>query len=367
MTNLRLLIGTLLVLSASASSYAASSARPRINFDYLSVYESNIYHSHYDSQRIGSQVNDINADARWMFRSPARLRHEALLYADVNLYLNHSSRNKSSFGARYEPAYWYARFGKIRGLIDVSRRNKDLLNDAGEVLDRTLMKNVLTAGVEHSIRWRRLRAAQLFTYDKDNYDETYVAGVRQLSYDYHASYWEADMRYEIHRLLVPRLILSTERRYYDERRTLAIDKKSSQVRNDRTTSVDFQFASEPADWLAIELQAAWERRKENYENFYGYTARDYGFSLEITPAQRHLTELSFEFKNKDYPNYWTSDIGLLHRVSIDYATFRFRYTYQFHEQVAMRFYLRNFNKVSNDIKYDYNYTYAGLGIVVSMR
>ena len=337
---------------------------------YGSLYESNIYHSYLDTQAVGAQANVIEGKLDWVMQPSRRFAQTLGAYADLSLYTNYSNRNRTSFGIGYEPTLKYSRRGTFGLDIDVSRRNKDVLSDAGELLARTLQKWQFDIKATNRLTFGKFRTEQTLMYDKSNYEDSYDStGVRLPSYDYRSFGGEVDGRYRFHQNLRARLRLSLEGRDYDERRTYTVAFGSFrgrpyEIRSFTERVTEFTLEIQPFRSVGLKGLVQYTKRTDNFENFYGFRQWEYKAELALTPIRKNELKMSLEFRNKHYPNYWTSNIGRLNRVGIDYATFEIEDTYQISEAFALTGYLKNYNKVSNDPNFDYRDLTAGIGISI---
>jgi hypothetical protein len=371
--NLRQLIlsTTLFLIAASAS------AAPRYSFDmrYLGLYESNIYHSYLDTQQVGAQLNELSARGSALLAQSQRLSHRFDAYTNLDLYISYSNRNRSTFGVSYVPTFKYARRASFQLDIDLSRRNRDLVSDAGELLDRNLAQTVL--GIKGTNRFSAgsIRAEQSFEYSDRNYDDSYdSAGVRLASYDYH--YWQGagSLRFRLTRNVALTGDLSYEKRYYDERKTYPIDKGPvagyGVIREFDEWVSGLMLRTDLSRSIELDLVVGYTDRTDNFEDFYGYHQWKYGMRSKIDLSARDELKVAFDFRTKDYPNYWTKNTGRNGRVSIDYATLDIENSYAVASGVDLVGYLRNFNKVSNERyvegvavpSYDYADFSVGIGL-----
>lgn len=358
------LIGAVFVGTAPLAAFPPSNLGLR--FGYQALRETNIYHANLDSLAVADQMNVLAGILTWEVRQTPFFIHTAEIYGDADLYIKHNNRNKTSYGFRYAPELRYARIGRLVAALDMSRRDKDLFSDAGEVLPQTLKKNIITLKAANRNDVGPLRIEEAFTFDRYDYDDTYIGGVRQRSYSYHNEIWQFRAGYELWRKVKARATFETEKRFYDQRITLSLDKRSSRIRNFRENTIDLFLEYEFLKNSRISYEAAYGRRIDNFQNFYGYEVREHTVAIAFKETRRHSTELSFGFRNKDYPDYYTSNIGQLHRVSIDYATFKIQHEYRLTKRETLAAYIRNFNKVSNDPTFDYHDLSAGVGFEVKI-
>jgi hypothetical protein len=130
--------------------------------------------------------------------------------------------------------------------------------------------------------------------------------------------------------------------------------------------LNWEFVPKNSVELAIKYTLRTDSRNDTKNNFYGYTLWQYGLSIDLAPTARFSVKAGFETKSKDYPNYYTSRIGLLNRVSIDYKDFSIEPSYQLSDVVTLVGYLRNYDKTSNDWAFDYHDLTGGVGFSVHL-
>lgn len=351
------LISSVIVMStAAASSFRGASV------EYNALYESNIFHSYEDSSETGDMLNLLEAKAHFRFGSFRSFYFDLKPDASFDLYASNSDRNKSSIGLGAAPVYRYRKNARIYLELDAGRRNKDLVDDAGNVLSRTLTKWEFNSRIKHRIDFENVRLEQSFAYDLNDYDET--TGLK--SYDYHSWLGDFVVRLEPSRRLQTKLSYEIEKRYYDERRTYtvqygAVVGRPFEIRNflEHTLEGGIEYAITPSIEAGVEIQ--YVSREDNFENFYGYSQWQYRTDLAYRFRQIHELKVEFRFKNKDYENYHTSRIGVANRVWIDYADFTVEYSLGLYTNWTMTAYFENYNKVSNDPNFDYRDNTAGIG------
>ncbi|MEW6051753.1 MAG: hypothetical protein AB1644_11940 [Candidatus Zixiibacteriota bacterium] len=372
--NPRKCIITILAVAAFGMTTQAAPTRLGNTVEYKLAYgaryESNIYHSYLDTQAVGAQLNIIEGQLDWVMQPSRKFAQTLGAYADMSLYTNYSNRNRTAFGVVYEPTLRYSRRGTFGLDVDFSHRNKDVLSDAGELLARTLQKWQFDVKATNRLSFGAFRTEQAFLFDKSNYADSYDSvGVRLPSYNYRSFGGEIDGRYRFHRNLRARVRLSLENRDYAERRTYTVAFGSFrgrpyEIRSFTERVTEFTLETQPVPSVGLSGLVQYTKRTDNFENFYGFRQWEYKAELELTPIRHNELKMSLEFRNKDYPNYWTSNIGRLNRVGIDYATFDIEDTYHVSELFAVTAYLKNYNKVSNDPNFDYRDLTAGVGIAI---
>jgi len=361
------------VLLVSAIPATITAADWRLEIGNRSLYESNIFHSFADTLETDAYLDVLEARVAWRGRPAARFRHTVSAQADLDLYPAYSGRNKSSFGVAYVPSWRYYKNGELSLEAEIGRRNKDLIDDAGQVLARTLEKWELDVTATHSYDVGRLRTEVTGGYHLDDYDEREtlaadgVTSVRLMSYDYDAFTWGVDARFRLSPRIDIRAGYDGEKRSYEERRTYtvrygAFAGRPHEIREFTENTFDLGAAWKFLGRNTVSAEVEFARRKENFENFYGFDQRQYQASLTLYPATRHKSTVSFRFKNKDYENYWNSSIGRANRVWVDYADFEIEHEYRLSDLVTLGVYAVNFNKVSNDRMFDYHNFTAGTSI-----
>lgn len=351
------------LMSLSAGSGIAATSQWRLDLTSQTLYESNIYHSFDDSLETGALLNVIDLEGDWRWHQSSQIRHEVRSYASMDLYSGFSERNQTAFGAAYEPYWRYNRKGKLSFGLDVSRRNKDLVDDAGQILARTLKKWQVDAIIRHDYNFGRFDTEVSLRYGLDNYDEETGA----ISYDYSAYSGRARLAYDITSKLEGRATLDVERRNYDERRTYTVQYgafvgRPFEIREYTLTDVEVSAIYAFSRHNDIRVDINYAVRTENFENFYGYDVRQYRLTFDLQPAQRHRVRVSARYKDKQYANYWNSSIGRNNRVWVEYADLKIEYEYQLVRSLLVSGYLRNYNKVSNYHAADYHDLTAGLGL-----
>ncbi len=352
-----------LLLATSGFAKVKSKSRWEFSTSYQGAYESNIYHAYADSIQTSAFLNQLAADLNWQLRLTPRLSQRVTVSTDLDAYPSYSNRNRSSLGFAYEPTYRYAKNGRVGGEVSVGRRNKDLIDDTGTLQSRTLKRWESTFGLWNRVELFGVRFDQSFTYQGENYDEE--PGLT--SYDYISRDVQVGAHVPMGDRVELRAEFASERRTYDKRRTYTVRygafvNRPFEIRSFRENST--LIAGTCQFWRKNEVGVTLQYidRNDNFENFYGYMQRRYQIDLKLYPGGRHQTRISFEFKNKDYPNYWNSSIGRLNRVHIDYADFQFEHRYQLSDLVTLVGHLRNYHKQSNYWVYDYLDLTGGIGL-----
>ena len=359
------LLLTVAIVWTSGPAYAEW--RPDLKLKYQSVYESNIYKAHAEENEVKDQLNDMTLMADWDYMPSLKFSHSFKADASLDMYAGHSNRNRYSFGFQYQPVYEYNRHGKFKLKLSLDHGKKDLIDDNGEVLSRTLGKTRADITAYHYYRTGRMKTTQSFRFARYNYDESYDSfGARLTSYDYQLTEWSLRLSYDFTRMVGCQVAVETEKRSYDERRTLSLDRKSSRVRNYRRNGIAAELDLLPRRWAKLTLETEFNRRKENYENFYGYDEWRYTAGFELKMWKGHSTGISVSYRDKSYDNYYNSNIGLLNRIFVNYSIFELQHQYRLSKKIDLVASVRNLNKVSNDPNYDYHDTEAGLGFEVKM-
>jgi len=370
-------LAAIFVVTISTPSFAR---RPEfgLRVTYNALYESNIYHSFADTNQSQALVNALTAKGSWRKKQSRHLLHRVNLDVDYDQYVRNENRNQGSAGISYEPRITYARHGRILLLADIARRQKDLIDDSGQSLTRTLTRSEIDLVLTHRYDLGHLRMEQKIGYENLNYDERDTLAVTQsgttnvhlTSYDYHAVTAGFLVNFDFSSRLEARVTLDTEKRDYDERKTYTVQYGATigrpfAIRNFRENAVGVRVAYLFYRENEIRLDADYTRRTDNFENYYGYDHRQYKATLSLRWGPSQDTEISFRFKNKDYPNYHTRNIGTARRVHIDYADLQFEHHVLLVRNITLNAYLRNYNKVSNDPSFDYHDLVAGTGLIFS--
>ena len=354
-------LAALVILLPGSDSHAAK-GQWGLQLGYLGSYESNIYHSYMDTGRTAALLNMMEAKASWYSRVSRSFRHELTGYILLDYYPSYTNRNRSAFGVRWEPVLRYDRKGRFIGNVELSRRNRDLIDDSGQQLARTFQKWVADFELTHRYDVGRWRFEQTIGWVNYNYDE--VTGLR--SYDYSGFIAAVRFRWDISWRWRATVIAATDKRNYDERRTYTIAfgataGRPSEIREFRENSIEGELQYRLARGRRVWASVEYARRTENFENFYGYSFWQYrlGGSLRLSPRFKAL--VIARFKAKEYPNYWTRSIGANNRVSVDYTDFKLETTYRLSDLVEHTVFLRYYNKVSNHPFFDYDDITIGSG------
>lgn len=340
------------------------------DFEYGAYYESNIYHAYADSDHVGSMLNYLDGAVYYNRELSEKLEYRLGGIAEFDLYPNYSNRNKSSFGVAFNTTYSFNRRNRFEFDISLASRDKDLTDDSGQSLARTLKKTVFDVEGTYKNRYKKLWSEFAVAYSNDNYDETDVL----TSYDYSSLDLKAKFSYHFSRRFKARLYLGSLKRDYKERYTYAVVTGVRAggrlgIREYRENSVKLNLEYDFYKNNNIDLETEYTQRNENYENFYGYNQWQHKLTFTIYPARENKTKISFRFKNKDYENYHTANTRLIspfERVSIDYADFQIESEQHIGRNYYLFGFIQNYNKVSNDPDFDYLNSMYGLGIKINL-
>ncbi|MDZ4723131.1 MAG: hypothetical protein SGI97_04410 [candidate division Zixibacteria bacterium] len=296
-----------------------------------------------------------------------RFMHRANVFAEYNVYTNYGNRNHGSIGLQYRPAFRYWSRGRLSGDFVLSRRNKDLIDDTGTLQTRTLKRWEHAAALSHRLDLGRFELGQSVDYERLNYDEQSGS----TSYDYDGWTAKLSAQYQPADWLKLLTEFSSGHRDYQARKTYSIRSgpyagKPFQIRNFREHVVEGRAYINFWGRNEVSLFAEYALRKDNFENFYGYIQRQYSATFKLYLCEYHETKIMFEFKNKDYPNYWNNSIGRAKRVHIYYTDFQFEHRYALTNKIVLLGSFRNYNKVSNYRLYDYHDVTGGMGIEVTI-
>ncbi len=334
--------------------------RPELKLDFLSSYESNIFHSFADSLETGAMVNFIDAQAKWRFKTSRKFRQEVKAYLGMDYYSAYTQRNRSSFGASWKPTYRYNHKGRFIGLVDISRRNRDLITDSGISLTRTFKKTVLDFELTHRYKLDNVKFEQTIAYVNYNYDEF----VGLTSYDYSGLIGALSADWDFANNWNMEAWFSSNKRNYLERTTYTISLRTSgpsEIRAFRENIGGLQLQRTISENYKVWASAEYVNRRENFENFYGYSFWQYRVGMSLKPTERLMMRITARLKNKDYPNYWTGNIGSLDRVYVDYTEFKFKGQYALNNSIAFTFSIRSYTKDSNDPGFAYSDLTVGAG------
>ncbi len=345
---------------------------------YSALYESNIYHSFADSNQSKAMVNALTVRGIWRKQQSRRVLHRAHLDFDLDQYMRNANRNQVSAGMTYEPRIRYARHGHFVLSLELGRRQKDLIDDSGQSLARTLTRWETDAMLLHRYDLGPVRLEQHLGYENLDYDErdtlivnsTGTTEAHLTSYDYHGVTAGFRISYDLSSRTEIQATFDTEKRNYDERRTYTVEYGATlgrpfAIRSFHENAVGLRVGYRFYKNSEIRGDVDYTRRTDNFENYYGYEHRQYKISLKLAWAPSQDTDISFRFKNKDYPNYHTRNIGSRGRVHIDYADVQLEHSYPLTTNITVNGYLRNYNKVSNDPTFDYHDLTAGIGFHIN--
>lgn len=385
----RLIAITVMILSAIPPVLSQTPVAPKkrafkptskIEFElsYLAQYESNIYHAYYDTSETSAMLSGIGSAFTWKYRPSRSLSHRIGAYVDLGLYTpsKYSNRNISTIGVVYEPTIHFSRDSRLSPSVDISLRDKDVIDETSTSPVRTLKKWEYDLGLTY---WHDIGASKLqasVSYANHNYDEsdtTLTSGATQhlTSWDYKTYGVDGGAKFPLGRVLTFKADLGWEKRDYKERKTYTVQYgafvgRPFAIRSYREVVISSALEVGLGEKSDIEPRITYTRRKDTFENFYGYTQWGYGLAGDFSVSARLRIKASLEYKNKDYPNYWNSRIGRSRREAIDYADFSLEPSYHWSEVVSLIGYMRNYNKVSNDPIYDYHDLTGGVGFVLAL-
>lgn len=329
-------------------------------------YRSNVYKAPPPVIMKNDNVEAGGVELKLEHKLNRRLHITAVADADGEFYAKYTRRNQTNFGGEVEVDWRPSRHWRFRAAGDRHRSTRDLIDDSGEFSGRTLAKWVTDLTPELRYTVDNLHAALTYSRSFTNYDESVdSSGVRLKSYDFDDHTLEADLRLEVSRRWQFRTVIAADWRDYKERRTLSINKRSSQPRHFSQTTFEPQL-DYVAKIVSPYFRYSFTRRKDAFENFYGYDYSKYKIGCEIRATERLSSDLSFEYEDKDYPNYWTSRIGNAHRVAIQYRDWRVTAGYKLLPQVELTSDLRWYVKTSNDRNFRYRQLSFFLGCEIEL-
>lgn len=329
-------------------------------------YESNIFLSHADSLQTSALLYLFNGSASWRTRFSRVYSQRAVGYCNWDVYPNYSRRNRSTFGFKFQPKLHYNKKGRFELEFDGSHVDNDLIDDSGQLQPRTYKRWSFESRGFNRYDISRVRLEQGVKYSKQNYDE--VVGLK--SYDYYAWALYSDIRVAITAALVATASYSGEKRNYTERRTYtvrygAVAGRPFAIRNSWENTVELSLRYELIEKGSFEVSAEYSELTENFENFYGFAHWQYRATVDLRLIERNRTGISFRFKDRQYPNYWTSRIGINNRVWTDYADFQVENAFYITPSIGILLFIRDYNKVSNDPTLDYPDVTVGSGVTIS--
>jgi hypothetical protein len=379
--NLPLLSAAILcMIGAGAFGQTAKPRKPfqpvsKISYEiqYLGQYESNIYHTFADSSEKSGMLNGVDASIDWKYKASRSVTHRASLYGGLGTYVpsKYDNRNTFDIGFKYDPDFRFGRKLTVSPVFDISRRSKNVIDDISADPARTLKKTQLEAGLVARYDIGKGRFDIGGGYTNNNYDEAdtvYPGGavVPLTSWDYLEWHFIAEYRQPLGTKVNGRIEYALDKRTYRERYKWG---PNAELRHFTYSAIgghlNWEFVPKNSVELAVKYTLRTDSRNDAKNNFYGYTLWQYGLSVDLALSARFSVKAGFETKSKDYPNYYTTNIGLLNRVSIDYKDFSIEPSYQLSDVVTLLGYLRNYDKTSNDYAFDYHDLTGGVGFSLS--
>jgi len=358
------------LLIFGSTSFAKNGSKFNFDLGYNGLYESNIFHSFEDSLETSAMVNRLSTEASWQYKTSRNFKFRIDGYFDLDMYSGYSNRNKATYGVRVTPTYRYnKRAGRLRLEADIARRNKDLVNDAGLTLARTLVKTQMTFGINHRYDFNKLRTEQTFYYYSDDYRDT----VTLKSYDYDGFGAELNFGYQFSEKWESEFTYELNSRAYSELRTYTLLLGAglgnpSEIREFNENTFGVSLKHNFSDKSDVEFEVEYTDRNDNYENYYGFDQMQYKVKFDVQLIKSNQTKFSLRYKTKDYNHYKTSHTKAIDpnaTVDVEYADFKFENDYQMSDMFTLNFYVRNYNKVSNDFSFDYRDLTAGFGFRLS--
>jgi len=364
MKRLHLIIALISLLAGLQSSNAAVTSW-KLRLGLIPGYESNVFHSSPDSFPRSDMVNYLGLSLDLKHKLTRTFEIQFSPSGEFDFYTKHSRRNKFFFGSDAKAVWKLPSRFSLFTQAGVFRRKKDLIDDAGEALPRTLHKWVANFGGGISKRFGSLKSELSYLREFDNYDESADSnGVPLRSYDYDSHILDFGLSQIFKKLHTLRFAYQFEFRNYKERRTLSLDKSTSRPREHRQHSFDFSGSLHLGK---VELDAGYEysKRIDSYQNFYGYDDHQVsgGFSFEYKLDSK--LSATYRYKTKDYPNYYTIRIGLLNRVWIHYQDFELKLEHPLARNLTLTGIFQHYRKTSNDIAFEYTDNSFGLGLELS--
>jgi hypothetical protein len=272
---------------------------------------------------------------------------------DFEKYAKYAQRDQFNYGVHFETSWRISKSWRLRGQAETGKSKRDLVDDNGEFSGRTLGKwlTKLTPDLRYSNRGVRAE----FSYERQltNYDESADSlGKHLTSYDYDQHSLQIDLHVNAPEWLETRVVYSMDWRDYRERKTLAIDKKSSRPRQftEKTVAPELTIKFKRIQPF---VRYSFTHRKETYQNFYGYDYRKYRVGFDAKLPKDIEVALSFSYEEKKYPNYWSSRIGSAHRVYVLYRDWQADAKYPLSPNVDLLTEIHWYNKTSNDFKFAY--------------
>ncbi len=328
-----------------------------------SGYESNIFHSTHDSLITSGWLNEFGGSTVWIKKNSPAFSQQVTGYFNLDIYPSYSRRNRNTLGLKSEPAWRYNKQGRFEFELDISRVKLDLIDDNGQVESRTYNRWRFDSKALHRYDFSKFRIIQGIEYSRQNYDE--VAGLT--SYDYHSFTPFLEFRVELTPTWTARAKYSGEKRNYNERKTFTVDSGSvagapSKIRNFWEHAFNLSLNHELLNKSSFGISAEYVKRIENFQNFFGFTSWQFQANLHLILTRQNRAKFLIKFVDKNYPNYWTSNVGANNRVRTDHLYYRFEDTHEIHPNIGIVVLFENNNKESNEQAYDYHNFTAGTGV-----
>jgi hypothetical protein len=272
---------------------------------------------------------------------------------DFEKYATYAQRDQFNYSANFGMAWKIFKSWRLRGQAETGKSKRDLIDDSGEFSGRTLGKWLTRLSPDLRYSNRAVRAE--FSYERQfvNYDESSDSfGEHLTSYDYDQHSLQVDLHVNAPEWLETRVAYNIDWRDYKERKTLAIDKKSSRPRRftEQTVAPELTLKFERIQPF---IRYSYTHRKETYQNFYGYDYRKYRVGFDARLPKNTEVRFSFTYGEKKYPNYWSSRIGSAHRVYVHYRDWQIDAKYPLLPNVDLLTDIHWYNKTSNDFKFAY--------------
>ncbi len=365
----------LLITAAIIFSWDVANARSwRITGEYITAYESNVFHAFADSNVQGGWLNMIEFEAR----STLGLSNQWTLLAeaeiDLDIYPNFSNRNRTSFGVTLRPEWEYSSVGELRFDVSLGRRNRDLIDDSGQLTTRTLERTEFEFEVRNRLRWFDITWDLSIGWVSRNYDEPALTVVRSpsdtLSYDYQALTFTSALRWNVTERLTLRGEAKNGSRDYDERKTYeaiggARSTSDFRIREFDQITIALSGEYDVTPQVTAGLEVEWSDRSEIFDNFYGYQHRQIRFEVEAEPSDRWTIDASLRLRDKNYDVFWTSETnvnGTRTPVRVDYTDIRTEIVYELSSTVDLIGHFRSYSKESNDQDFTYDDVTIGAGV-----
>lgn len=338
----------------------------KLKLGLIPIYESNVFHSAPDSSPRADLVQNLDLAVDLKKKLAPNFELEISPSGEFNFYTTHSQRDKFHFGSDLKASWKLSKRFSVFSQAGAFRRKKDLLDDAGEPLPRSLRKWVTSYAGGITKRFGSFKSELLYIRELDNFDEsTDTNGNPLRSYDHVSHILEFVLSRRFAKLHTLRFTYQFEFRDYKERLTRSINSIfGSFVYQPREHRQHYFDISSSIHFGKLEWDQGYDysKRIDSYQNFYGYDDHHIKSGLGFEYRSDSKISATFRYKTRSYPNYWTSRIGLLNRVWIHWHDFEIKLKHSLSPNFILISFFQNYKKTSNDITYEYTDNSFGVGL-----